>query len=113
MAVAAAEATVKALADEDVASNAREVGVYLRTCLASLPQVTEVRGLGLMVAADLDKGFDAFGVVARGLDAGLLLNATGPHTLRFLPPLVCSEADVDALIERLRTLLVAEKGIAH
>lgn len=113
LAVAAAEATVKALADEDVASNAREVGVYLRTRLASLPQVTEVRGLGLMVAADLDKGFDAFGVVARGLDAGLLLNATGPHTLRFLPPLVCSEADVDALIERLRTLLVAEKGIAH
>ena len=107
LAVAAAEATMKALADEDVASNACEVGSYLQARLAELPQVTEVRGLGLMVAADLDEGLDAFSVVARALDTGLLLNATGPHTLRFLPPLVCAKSDVDVLAERLGSLLAA------
>ena len=44
-------------------------------------------------------------VVARGLDAGVLLNATGPHTLRFLPPLVCARRHVDALVEKLVGLL--------
>jgi len=39
------------------------------------------------------------------LAAGLVLNATGPHTLRFLPPLICTKEDVDALIERLGGLL--------
>lgn len=108
LAVAAAEATIKALADEDIASSACETGAYLQERLAALPQVTEVRGLGLMVAADLDERLDAFDVVARGLDAGLLLNATGPRTLRFLPPLVCAKPDVDVLVERLGALLAAE-----
>ena len=44
-------------------------------------------------------------VVAAGLEAGLVLNATGPHTLRFLPPLICTEADVDVLVQKLEQLL--------
>lgn len=40
-----------------------------------------------------------------GLEAGLVLNATGPHTLRFLPPLICTEADVDVLVQKLEQLL--------
>ena len=67
--------------------------------------MTEVRGFGLMVAADLDVSVDAGEVVLRALDEGLLLNATGPHTLRFLPPLICGKAEVDELIERLGRLL--------
>ncbi len=59
----------------------------------------------LMIGADLEEGIDAHAVVDRGLEAGFLLNATGPHTLRFLPPLVCSRADVDALIEKLGGIL--------
>ena len=59
-----------------------------------------------MLAADLkEDGKPAPDVVLEGLSAGLLLNATGPHTLRFLPPLICGKADVDALIEKLSGLL--------
>ena len=43
--------------------------------------------------------------MARALGEGLLLNATGPRTLRFLPPLICGKSHVDALIERLGRLL--------
>ena len=106
LAVAAAEATLRTLADEGFAARVEDTGAYLRERLATLPGVVEVRGLGLMVAADLAPEAPAApDVVARGLDAGVLLNATGPHTLRFLPPLVCARRHVDALVEKLVGLL--------
>ena len=105
LAVAAAEATVRALAAEDAAGNAERTGAYLREKLAALPQVEEVRGLGLMVACDLAEGVSAPDGVLAGLDEGLLLNFTGPRTLRFLPPLVCSKEDVDVLVQKLAALL--------
>lgn len=105
LAVAAAEATVRALAAEDAPGNAERTGAYLREKLAALPQVEEVRGLGLMVACDLAEGVSAPDVVLAGLDEGLLLNFTGPRTLRFLPPLVCSKEDVDVLVQKLAALL--------
>ena len=106
LAVAAAEATLRELKAENLAENAVEVGAYLRESLEALPGVESVRGIGLMLAADLkEDGKPAPDVVLEGLEAGLLLNATGAHTLRFLPPLICSKADVDALIEKLSGLL--------
>lgn len=106
LAVAAAQATLATLANEGIAQSVERVGAYLREKLAALEGVVEVRGLGLMVAADLAQGISAPHVVSAGLEEGLLLNYTGPHTLRFLPPLVCTQADVDTMIERLGTLLV-------
>ncbi|MBC2889982.1 aminotransferase class III-fold pyridoxal phosphate-dependent enzyme [Gordonibacter massiliensis (ex Traore et al. 2017)] len=105
LAVAAAQATLRTLADEGFAERVERVGAYLRARLAELPDVVEVRGLGLMVAADVAEGIDANDVVLRGLGEGLVLNATGPRTLRFLPPLVCEERHVDVLVEGLARLL--------
>jgi acetylornithine/N-succinyldiaminopimelate aminotransferase len=63
-----------------------------------------VRGRGLMVAADVDA--DARAAAARALtEEKLIVNATGPGTLRFLPPLVVSEAEVDDALARLRRVL--------
>ena len=83
----------------------QHVGEYMRAKLSELPHVVEVRGIGLMNAVDVDESVDAPSLVAKALGEGLLLNATGAHTLRFLPPLVCEEADVDALVERMKKLL--------
>ena len=105
LAVTAANVVLDTIADEGIARNVEEVGAYLREKLANLAQVVEVRGKGLMVAVDLADGLDANAIVLAGLEAGLVFNATGPHTLRFLPPLVCSREDVDTLVERLRDLL--------
>ena len=101
LAVAAAEATVRALAAEDAAGNAERTGAYLREKLAALPQVEEVGGVGRRVAGGRAGGVSAPDVVLAGLDKGLLLNFTGPRTLRFLPPLVCSKEDVDVLVQKL------------
>ncbi len=105
LAIAAAQATLRTLVDEGFSDHVERMGVYLRERLGDLSHVEQVRGLGLMVAADLDESLDANEVVACALTEGLLLNATGPHTLRFLPPLVCQKVDIDMLVERLRRIL--------
>lgn len=105
LAVAAANATLAQFADGELAAQVEENGAYLRQKLSELEGVAEVRGLGLMVACDLEETLSAPDVVAAGLEAGLLLNFTGPRTLRFLPPLVCTKEHIDVLAEKLGTLL--------
>lgn len=105
LAVAAASATLEALATEGVLANVNTVGAYLRERLAELPFANDVRGLGLMVACDVTGDRSAPDIVSAGLGEGLLLNATGPSTLRFLPPLICSTADIDVLMEKLASIV--------
>ena len=58
-----------------------------------------------MVAADLQDGIDANAVVLNALGAGLLINATGPHTLRFLPPLTLGEGDLEDAVDMISDAL--------
>ncbi len=104
LAIAAARATLSEL-ENGFTEHVTEVGAYMREKLAGLPKAVEVRGVGLMNAVDLDESVDAPALVTRALQSGLLLNATGAHTLRFLPPLVCTTADVDVMIDRLSQLI--------
>lgn len=106
IAMAAAHVTLSTLLAPGMAAHIEEVGAYMRERLAGLPHVNEVRGLGLMNGIDLTHEAPAApDIVAAGLECGLVLNATGPSTLRFLPPLICTEADVDVLVEKLAKLL--------
>lgn len=109
LAMAAAHATLNTLSKENFASRVEEMGDYFAEKLLALDEVTEVRGSGLMIAADLKDGLKAPFVVDAALDAGFLLNATGDHTLRFLPPLIVTEADIDKLISALPGLCAASK----
>jgi len=102
--VAAANATIDALAAQDCATNAQRTGAYLHQRVRDLPLVTEVRGKGLMVGASLTQPIAAQ-VVDDALERGLVLNNIGTDILRFLPPLVCTLAQVDTLIDRLTPLL--------
>ena len=106
LAMAAAYATLTTLVEEGFGEKVKKTGAYLREKLASLDAVVEVRGLGLMVGLDLDASWgDAHDAVASGLEAGLVFNATGPSTLRFLPPLICDEGDVDRFVDSLAAIL--------
>jgi len=102
---AAANAVLDVLDDEALLARVRELGERLRAGLAQLPGVAEVRGLGLMNAFDLADG-GAAELVKRALhDERLVLNATGPATVRLLPPLTIGEAEVDDALARLGRLL--------
>jgi predicted acetylornithine/succinylornithine family transaminase len=107
---AAALAALGVVDDPALLVRVRELGDRLAEGLAALPGVSAVRGRGLMLAFDLAAG-GAQDLVRRALlDARLVLNATGPATVRLLPPLVIGEAEVDEALARLRGLL-AEAAI--
>jgi acetylornithine/succinyldiaminopimelate/putrescine aminotransferase len=102
---AAAHAALDVLEDPQLHARVRELGERLVARLEELPGVRAVRGRGLMVAFDI-AGTDAPGIVRRALlEQRLVCNATGPETIRLLPPLVIGEAEADAAIERLAPLL--------
>jgi acetylornithine/succinyldiaminopimelate/putrescine aminotransferase len=67
--------------------------------------VAEVRGRGLMVGVSLAEGADADDVARRALDGGLVINVPGPGMLRFLPPLVIGEDEVEIAINVMRHVL--------
>jgi acetylornithine/N-succinyldiaminopimelate aminotransferase len=101
---AAAHAALDVLADPALLARVGRLGMCLQESLRDLPGVVDVRGRGLMVAADVDRS--APDVVRRALlEQRLVINATGPQTLRFLPPLVIDESHVDDALERLAPLL--------
>jgi predicted acetylornithine/succinylornithine family transaminase len=105
LASAAANAAFDVLDDPALLASVRELGERLAEGLRDLPRVTAVRGVGLMVAADVDA--DAPDVARRALlEQHLVINATGPRTLRFLPPLVVDAAQIDEAVSRLGRLLV-------
>ena len=104
VACAAANAALDVIDDPALLARVRELGERLAEGLRELPRVLVVRAHGLMVAIDVEA--DAPDVARRALlEARLVINATGPRTLRFLPPLVVSEAQVDDALARMGTLL--------
>ncbi len=104
---AAALATFDLLSDESLLSRVRLLGDRLRVGLERMVaagRATDLRGRGLMLAIDLPEA-RAGEVVEAALADGIVLNATGPATLRFLPPLVIDEADIDRVLDFLEGTL--------
>jgi len=106
LACAAALATLDTILEENLVGNAKEIGKYFLDQLkkySSSDQVKEVRGLGLMLAVELYDEALSKKIVQDALKAGFLINQTANTVLRFVPPLVISKADIDALILFLNT----------
>lgn len=93
---AAALATIDVIRREGLVQRSEELGGYLRSQLKALAP-REVRGLGLMVGLDLDA--DCKAVVERALAKGVLLNSTGEHTIRLIPPLVVTRDQIDRVVK--------------
>jgi acetylornithine/N-succinyldiaminopimelate aminotransferase len=110
IAARAALAALDVIDDETLLGRVGALAKRFGDGLARLDGITEVRGRGLMVGASLTPGLDASEVALRALDAGLVVNAPGEEMLRFLPPLVIDEADVDAALSALSTALVEVRG---
>jgi acetylornithine/N-succinyldiaminopimelate aminotransferase len=102
--VAASLAAFGVIDDPELLRRVRELGGRLTEGIEGMDAVAEVRGRGLMVGARLE-GVDAKDAASRLLAEGLIVNPIGEDVLRFLPPLVIGEDDVDQALGVLgRTL---------
>jgi predicted acetylornithine/succinylornithine family transaminase len=104
LATAAARKVLEVMEREDVPQRARDAGKLLADGLNGLPHVTGVRGLGLLLAAELEDR-DGREVAAKALEAGLVINGVGPTSLRFAPSLLVSEAEIDEALAILEGVL--------
>jgi acetylornithine/succinyldiaminopimelate/putrescine aminotransferase len=104
LATAAARAVLDTMIAIDAPALAESAGAALRAALAPLPEVVEVRGHGLLLAAEL-RGVDARVVAARCLDAGLVLNGVSPTALRLAPALIVTNEHIAEAVAILRGVL--------
>ncbi len=91
----------------------KETGEYLKSGLEELScrlGLGEVRGMGLLLALDLDGG-DSGAIVERAREMGLLLNAPSPHTLRFMPALTIGRAEVDEMLHMLERAIISPAAV--
>jgi acetylornithine/succinyldiaminopimelate/putrescine aminotransferase len=112
LAARAALAVLDVMESEDVPGRARRAGKQLMAGLRACAGVADVRGAGLLVAAELSPGRDAAAVVERCLERGLVLNAVTPTALRFAPPLLVTDAEIDEALIVVEHVL-AETGDAR
>jgi acetylornithine/N-succinyldiaminopimelate aminotransferase len=110
LACAAGVATIRTILRDKLVENAAEQGERFVERLTALKaknsQIADVRGKGLMVAFDTAEEV-APKIVTEALTRGLILNATGPTTVRMVPPLIISAAEVDQSVEIIADALSA------
>ena len=114
LACAAGSATIRYLKEHKLEKRAERLGERLKKGLEALKEehkvVREVRGRGLMLAMELR--FDVKNILFSALKKGLILLYSGKNILRFLPPLVITEEEIDRGLKILDELL-AEEDRAH
>jgi len=109
LACAAALAVFQTIEEEKLLEHVTETGTYFQDKLKALAKkhsaITEVRGKGLMLAAELDSADLAKDVAAAVLERRILINRTSETVLRFLPPYILGREHVDTAIAALDEIL--------
>jgi acetylornithine/succinyldiaminopimelate/putrescine aminotransferase len=109
VACAAACATLKFIAENDIPTNAAQVGDYfigrLQALKSKFESIAEVRGQGLLIALGFNEAI-ADKVLEACLQRGLLTNQVRPDALRFMPPLTVSRDEIDQAVDILEDALL-------
>ena len=107
---AAAYAALKYIIEHDIPGKVKQVGNYFMTRLNSLKQqfdfITDVRGRGLLIALEFDSEI-AEDITMACLERGLLVNKVKPDAIRFMPPLIITEEEVNKAINILENTLMS------
>jgi acetylornithine/N-succinyldiaminopimelate aminotransferase len=110
LAARAALAVLDVMEAEDVPARAARAGVRLSAALADVPGVREVRGAGLLLAAELEDELVAGDLAAACLAAGLVLNAVTPSALRLAPSLLVRDDELDEAVAILGRVLAEARA---
>jgi acetylornithine aminotransferase len=108
LATTVANAVLTEIEDADLIGNADRRGREIRAAVEAMgsPTVTEVRGRGLLIGIGTVEGA-APALATAALEAGLIVNAINPTSIRIAPPLIVGDDEVAAFAERFRTALAA------
>ncbi|HEX6820331.1 MAG TPA: aspartate aminotransferase family protein [Ktedonobacterales bacterium] len=110
IACAAGVATIQTIIGQHLLEHVQQVGAHLTKRLQELQSkhaiVTGTRGLGLIQALDLAEP-KTQAVMDRAKERGVLITNAGPSTLRFVPPLIITEAEIDEAISKVDEALAA------
>ncbi|MGD2139998.1 MAG: acetylornithine transaminase [Burkholderiales bacterium] len=106
---AAAMTTLTVIDEDNLLARANELGEAitggLARKLAGVPGIRQLRNKGLMIAIELDEPCGE--LVARGLEAGFLINVTADKVVRLLPPLIMSDEQAQQLVDGVAALITA------
>jgi len=108
---AVGQAALSVLVEENMIENAAAMGEYFQDMLAEInsPHVKEVRGKGLMIGVELKPEAGGARRFCEALQHnGILAKETHRDIIRFAPPLVITQADIDWAIERIRPVLLMD-----
>jgi acetylornithine/N-succinyldiaminopimelate aminotransferase len=112
LACAVAIAVIDAIEQEGLLANIRETGAYFKSQLHDLAakheSVVDVRGMGLMLAMEMNSADLAKRIVAKMLERRILINRTSETVLRFLPPFVMRKEHVELAVSALNEILTEE-----
>lgn len=110
LATSAARAVLAVMEAEDVPTRAAVASRRLVDGLAGLDAVVDVRGMGLLLAAELAPDWASADVAAQLLATGVIVNAVTPTALRFAPSLLISDDEVDTAVRLVAAALDATRG---
>ena len=106
IACSAALVALEICSDPTLLARVVEAGERLAAALSELPFVVAVRGRGLLLGAELAPDVDAMALAGRALlEERLVINATGPSSLRLEPPLIVTDDQIDEAVSRLGRLV--------
>ena len=105
LATAAARATMHLMIEMNAPEVVMQKGAELTAKLQTIGGVVNVRGRGLLLAAELSPELDAKKVASQLLDRGLVVNGVTSHALRLAPPFTVSSEEIDEAIAIMKTVL--------
>ncbi|MEM1883700.1 MAG: aspartate aminotransferase family protein [Candidatus Bathyarchaeia archaeon] len=111
LACAAASAVIDVILEERLVERAWDLGNRFKAMLEDLVEeykiLREVRGLGLMLG--LEARIDIYNILMEALNRGVILLYSGKNVIRFLPPLVITMEQLEAVVNILRDILLEEE----
>ena len=105
LATAAARATMQLMIDMNAPQVVQQKGAELSAKLRTINSVVDVRGRGLLLAAELKPELDAKKIASQLLELGLVVNGVTSHALRLAPPFTVSSEEIDEAIAIMKTVL--------
>lgn len=108
LAAAVANAAIQVLVDDGLIERSAKLGHYFQERLKSIssPLIKAVRGKGLLIGVEINEPYSAHEICLKLLSRGILTKETHRTVIRFAPPLIISEEQIDLVVQALAEVLV-------